>query len=454
MKKGVDLSIKSSFLRDFLLPAGDLLFGQQMIKRLEFLEEAQFWPPERIAAEQNHRLQNLVHVAYSEVPFYRDLMDSINLKPAAIKSTSDLKKIHLVTKEMLRVAYPVQVTRPTGQKTYQASTSGSTGQNFFVMEDAYTAGWYRATFLLELEWAGWSIGEPHLQTGMTLNRSLDRRLKDWLLSCHYVSAYDLSDSHLEAILQIMERKKLKHLWGYPGSLFYLARRARQLGWNQPLKSAVSWGDMLLPHYRQEIEQVFYTKVFDTYGCAEGFHVAAQCGVGTHYHTHDLDVIVEYLDDQDQPVPFGQPGHVIITRLHPGPMPLIRYKVGDIAVPKAGACTCGRSFGLLESIQGRDTDVVLTPGGNRLIVHFFTGILEHFSEIDAFQIIQEEVNSIQLNIVPLGKVEDSLNNRIISALQAKGIDDLQVHVNWVKEIPLTPAGKRRFIISHIPPERLK
>jgi len=419
-----------------------------MIKRLKFLEKAQFWSPVKIIAEQDRLLHALIHVAYNEVPFYRNLMDQKGLHPSDIKSTADLSKMPTVTKGDLRAGYPSRVTRLTGQKTYQASTSGSSGQNFYVMEDAYTAGWYRATFLLELEWAGWSIGEPHLQTGMTLTRSLDRKLKDWLMSCHYVSAYDLTDQHLESILQTMEKHKLKFLWGYPGSLYYLAKYARQKGWNLPLISAVSWGDMLFSHYRLEIEQAFHTRVFDTYGCAEGFHVASQCGVGSHYHTHDLDVIVEYLNDNDQPVSYGQAGHVVVTRLHPGPMPLIRYKVGDMAIPKNGICSCGRGFGLLESIQGRDTDVVFTPGGNRLIVHFFTGILEHFTQIDTFQIIQEDLGSIKLLIVPRRSDENLDTQKIIEALREKGIDDLRVDIELVDEIPLTRAGKRRFVISTV------
>ena len=148
--------------------------------------------------------------------------------------------------------------------------------------------------------------------------------------------------------------------------------------------------MLFPRYRTKIEEAFETTVFDTYGCSEGFHIAAQCGLEDHYHIQDLDVIVEFLDDDDQPVPPGIPGHVVVTRLHPGPMPFIRYKVGDIAEYKMGKCSCGRNFSLLKSIQGRNTDVVLTPGGNRLIVHFFTGILEHFPEIDSFQVVQDDI----------------------------------------------------------------
>lgn len=440
--------IKTKFLRNILLPIGDLAFGQRMISRLKFLEEAQYYPREEIISKQSEDLHTLIQTAYHEVPFYHDLMDEVGLKPEMIKSKDDLSKLPVVTKDMLREGFPKQTTRNTGQRAYKASTSGSTGKNFYVMEDAYTAGWYRATLMLQLEWAGWSIGEPHLQTGMTLKRSLDRRIKDKLLRCHYASAYLLDDPHLDAIMSEMAKYHIEHLWGYPGSLYYIAEYASKLGWNRPLKSVVSWGDMLFPYYRNTIENIFQTKVFDTYGCAEGFHIAGQCGVADHYHTHDLDVIVEYLDENNDPVPFGQPGNVIITRLHPGPMPLIRYQVGDIAVPKSGLCNCGRTFSLMQSIQGRDTDVVLTPNGNRLIVHFFTGILEHFPEIDSFQIIQEEINSIQLLIVIRETLSPNLNDRVISELKHKGTDELCINIQIVDEIPMTKGGKRRFLISKL------
>lgn len=439
--------IKNSIiLRNIILPIGDFAFGQNMIQRLKFLEKAQWWSRELILTYQNQGLKNLVNIAYNEVPFYRDLYDLAKISPGEINTSKDLLRLPIVTKNMLRQAYPTQVTRPTGQKTYQASTSGSTGQNFFVMEDAYTAGWYRATFLLELEWAGWMIGEPHLQTGMTLKRSLDRRLKDWLLGCHYVSAYDLSDAHLEEILQIMEKKKLKHLWGYPGSLYYLARHAQKRGWNQPLKSAVTWGDTLFLHYRESIENTFQTKVYDTYGCAEGIQIAAQCEFG-NYHLHALDTLVEFLDDEGLPVKAGEIGNIVVTRLHPGPMPLIRYAIGDLGVPSTEKnCPCGRGLPLMHAIKGRNADVVTTPSGNRLIVHFFTGVMEHFTEIDSFQVVQSSPASILVRIVPDGEKSPGLETRVINALKQKGADDLNIQVVYVDQIPLPPTGKHRFVIN--------
>jgi len=438
----------SFMLRNLVLPIGDHLFGQRMMSRLRFLEKAQWWDENRINTFQQKELSKLLKIAYLEVPFYRNLFDTANISPEKIKSTDELLQLPVINKDMLREGYPDQTTRPTGHKTYEASTSGSTGKNFFVMEDAYTAGWYRASFMLSLEWAGWQIGEPHLQTGMTLKRSFDRRLKDRMLGCHYFSSFNLDDTHLDKILEEMDLYKIKHLWGYPASLYYIAKRAIALGWSQPLISTVSWGDSLYPHYRKTIEDAFQTKTFDTYGCAEGIQIAAQCEVG-NYHLHALDAVVEFLDEAGQPVQAGEVGNIVVTRLHPGPMPLIRYAIGDLGVPGGTqTCSCGRGFPLLRSIQGRNADVVLTPSGNRLIVHFFTGILEHFPEIDSFQVEQTEVDRIIVRIVPSSEIPDSLSIRVVNALKEKGANDLQINIEFVSNIPLPPSGKHRFVISNI------
>jgi len=442
------MNIYTNLLRDYLLPVGDLFFGQRMMQRLKYLEKNQYLTSQQINAKQSLALQKLITVAYNEVPLYRNLMEARGIQPHHIQSAVDLPKIPIITKEMFRSAYPLGVTRKTGQKTYEAKTSGSTGENFVVLEDAYTAGWYRASFMLALEWSGWQIGEPHLQTGMTLTRSWDRRLKDRLLRCHYFSAYNLDDQHLDEILNEIEHHKLKYIWGYPGSLYYLAKRAQEVGWNQPLKAAVTWGDTLFPHYRNLIESVFKTKVYDTYGCAEGIQIAAQCEFG-NYHLHALDAVVEFLDDQGQPVKAGEIGNIVVTRLHPGPMPLIRYAIGDMGVPSdERSCPCGRGFPLMQSIQGRNADIITTPSGNRLIVHYFTGIMEHFSEVDSFQVVQTRTDQIIVKILPRSKPSEVLSSRIISAIKQKGAADLDILVEYVSEIPLPPTGKHRFVISQI------
>jgi phenylacetate-CoA ligase len=198
-----------------------------------------------------------------------------------------------------------------------------------------------------------------------------------------------------------------------------------------------------------MEQAFKTRVTDTYGCAEGIQIAAQCCPHDPYLVHSLDVVVEYLDEEGHAVPPGQPGNLVVTRLHPGPMPLIRYRIGDVGIGVDNRqSACGRGFELMESIQGRDTDVVITPSGNRLIVHFFTGILEHFPEIDSFQVVQEEADAMLVRIVPTTEITPDSASRIVASLQEKGAADMRIEIEPVQEIPLASTGKRRFVISKV------
>lgn len=440
------MTLKSKILKNAILPAGDVLFRQGMMKRLRFLEKSQYWNRQQIFNYQSQKLQCLLQTAFGEVPFYHELFLRQGIIPNDILSPADLTKLPVVSKNMLSYSGAIDKTRKTGQRIYESRTSGSTGKNFVVFEDSETAGQYRASFLLAQQWSGWQIGDPHLQTGMTLTRSFDRRLKDALLGCNYVSAYQLDDVHLDAILGIIDYKQLQFIWGYPGSIYHLAKRANEMGWNRPLKAVSTWGDSLYPAYRTVIENTFKCKVYDTYGCAEGFQVAAQCEYGS-YHIHALDVIVEYLDDLHQPVMEDEVGNLVITRLHPGPMPLIRYQVGDLGVSAASqTCACGREFPLMKSIQGRDADVVLTPSGNRLIVHYFTGILEHFTEIDSFQIEQDNLDHILVRILPNKEISSVMIDSIIQALKEKGANDLKIELKLVESIQLSPTGKHKFVIN--------
>ena len=93
-------------------------------------------------------------------------------------------------------------------------------------------------------------------------------------------------------------------------------------------------------------------------------------------------------------------------------------------------------------------MIITPGGNRLIVHFFTGILEHFSEVDSFQVVQETIDSIVIRIVPTKHFSPDSPGRIISTLQENGASGIRIEIELVNQIPSTPGGKRRFVISKV------
>jgi phenylacetate-CoA ligase len=267
----------------------------------------------------------------------------------------------------------------------------------------------------------------------------------------YVSAFDLSDAVLDHYLSIIDDGRLEFVMGYPGSVFFLAQRARKLGFNRRLRGIVCWGDNLYPNYRREIEKAFRCRVTDTYGCGEGIQVAAQCGEGA-YHVFMPHVIAEVVDEDGNPVPAGASGTVLLTRLDAGAMPLIRYRVGDMGrMGHATACPCMRGLETILAIDGRDTDVIFTPRGNRLIVHFFTGIFEYFPSVDTFRITQDRPKAIRVEIVPRPDFESGHWDQIKKEILEKGDPELEIEMTLVPNIPAESSNKRRFVVSTIRPK---
>jgi phenylacetate-CoA ligase len=444
------MSIGKAQFNKALMRFGDFATKQNVVNYLDFYQESQWWSREQLIVYQNNKLKELINISMTEVPFYKELYESAGIRRGENITREQLEKLPFVSKADLKRNYPNNCTRKTIWPVKEYFTSGSSGHPFAVLVDNLTMSQARALMLLRAIYSGWTIGDPVFQTGMTLKRGMLKKLKDIFLSVYYASAYDLSDVNLDKYLGVIEKRNIKFLMGYPGSILALADRAGRVGFNQKMEGIVTWGDNLYTHFRKKIEQQFGCKVTDTYGCGEGIQVAAQCPDGYgHYHIFMPHVIVEIVDDNYMAVKRGESGHILLTRLEPGAMPLIRYKVGDVGrLSSSEMCKCGRGFDILEKIEGRDSDFIHTPNGNRLIVHFFTGIFEYYPEIQQFCIYQKTLEEIEIHIVPQEDIEQRMLDRIRTEILEKGDTELRIIFKMVDQIENKKNGKRRFVISDI------
>ena len=73
------------------------------------------------------------------------------------------------------------------------------------------------------------------------------------------------------------------------------------------------------------------------------------------------IIVEFLDDSNQPVGPNEPGEVVITSIGVEGMPLLRFKTGDIVYHTDEPCTCGRNTMRLSSVIGRKNQMIKYKG---------------------------------------------------------------------------------------------
>ncbi|MDD2852252.1 MAG: AMP-binding protein [Desulfuromonadaceae bacterium] len=444
------MPIRKLFLNSSFLKIADKLSGQQVMEWHAFFDQAQWWPREKLLAYQTDKLLRLLSTAVEEVPFYRDLYAQHGIDVSLIKTINEMHKLPIVSKKDLKASYPNGCTRKTNWPVKEYFTSGSSGNPFAVMVDNQTMSQARALMLMRANYSGWQQGDAVFQTGMSLKRGVVKKIKDLVFNTYYASAFDLSDARLDYYLDIIKQKNIKYLMGYPGSMFALANRAREVDLKLNMSGVVTWGDNLYEHFRKCIEEQFQCRVTDTYGCGEGIQVAAQCPAGNNkYHIFMPHVIVEIVDDAGMPVPRGEMGNIVLTCLEPGAMPFIRYKVGDVGrMCKEESCSCGRGYDILEKIDGRDSDFIYTPNGNKLIVHFFTGLFEYYPEIDNFRVIQEDVTNLNVQLVANDMLSETLLNKIRNEILDKGDNNLKVHFQIVQKIDEIKTGKRKFVLSNI------
>jgi phenylacetate-CoA ligase len=432
-----------------VLPVADGLLGQHVSARLRELQAFQWATRREIDAYRARRLQHLVRFSHEKVPFYRERQRRAALKPSDIQSPADLPRLPIVVKQDLRESFEALQVEGYRGRTYEMKSSGSTGMQTTALVDAACNDEVFATQLLFWSWGGFAMGAPHLQTGMSVNRGAVRRLKDVIFRCTYTSAFDLTDATLARTARVIDQRGIRSLFGYASSLYVLARFYETQGLQRRMHSIFTWGDSLFPHYRDLIERVFGCPVNDCYGLGEGLQCAAQCEHHDALHEAMHGVIVEIVDRDGQPCPPGVLGRVVVTRLEPGPMPLIRYDTGDVATFVDGACACGRELQRISRIQGRATDIVTTPAGDRLIVHFFTQILEMIPEVAQFQVRQERAEAIDMLFVPGKGFHAGILDRIRREILAGCTFPLEIRFREVADIPVEASNKRRFVVSSVP-----
>ncbi len=292
-----------------------------------------------------------------------------------------------------------------------------------------------------------------LQTGITPNRKFIKGIKDKLLNTYYLQAFSHSEEDVREAFNWVKKQKDPVLAGYASSLYVLAQFAEKMGEQIRFKTAISWGDKLFPHYRRQIEKVFGTKVHETYGSAEGLMMGAQRELD-HMYLMNQNVFIEILDDQGKDVADGEMGHVVVTSLNAMAMPLIRYRIGDLAkmLPKDQyPGNCELHYPIIEKIIGRDTDLVRTPGGKMLVVHSFTGIFEHIPEISQFRITQEKLEGITIEFVPGEGYHDLLLDTIRERIEQNVKEPFHIQFIERNAIPPSASGKPQMIISKIASE---
>ena len=198
-----------------------------------------------------------------------------------------------------------------------------------------------------------------------------------------------------------------------------------------------------------MDEKLNAKVFDKYGSREFSGIAYQCAEGRNFHVQDESYVVEILIDGRQALP-GEVGELVITDLNNFSVPLIRYRIGDLALAVEQApCACGRNHSQIGMISGRTQALVLCQNGVWLPGTFFAHFFQDFQfAIQHFQIIQEVSGAFRINLIPTPRYTPEIESEIRHGLSRFTGSSTTIEFVQVKEIPMERTGKRTPVISKV------
>src|SRR5262249_21301964 len=172
----------------------------------------------------------------------------------------------------------------------------------------------------------------------------------------------MTDADLAAFAVRLKRRPPGLIFGHAHSLYLLAKFVECHGPAGIRPRGIITTAMVLHDWqRRVIEVVFACPVTNRYGCEEVSRIACECERHAGLHINSDGVYVEVLAG-GRPAADGEPGAVVVTDLVNRAMPILRYKVGDVAALTKRRCECGRGLPLMERIEGRESDYVTTELG--------------------------------------------------------------------------------------------
>ena len=422
------------------------------------LKKTQWLSQEKIISLQEYRLNRLITHAYNHVPYYRNLFNNLKLKPYDITSIKDLKKINFLSKTDVRENLFFDLFSDNHQKNnlYKISTSGSTGEPFIIYVDRAQLEFRFATTLRCLEWTGWKFGDKqvrlwHQTIGMSFIQTIKEKLDALLMRRLFIPAYEMNEKSLKHFVHKIIRYNPILIDGYAESFNFLAQYLAKN--NIPTfnpKAIMTSAQMLTDDVRNLIQSKFNCKVYDKYGSREFSGIAYECEYQTGHHIMGESYIVEIIKD-GKPAKPGEIGEVIITDLNNFSMPLIRYRIGDLAVAMDNSknCRCGRGLPRIGKIEGRTQAIIVGANKTWLPGTFFSHFFKEYDYIiRQYQVIQRKEDSIELKIIKGKQFNEKLFNEILIKLKKILGKKTEIIPFFVNEIPMLNTGKRTAVISKL------
>jgi phenylacetate-CoA ligase len=333
-------------------------------------DEFETLPRQALEALQLKRLKSTVERVYENVPFYKKVLDKAGIKPEAVKTLDDLRKLPFTYKQDMRDSYPYGLFAATMEDIVRIhASSGTTGKPTVV-------GYTRRDIDVWSELMARSFVAAGVHKGDIIHNAYGYGLFTGGLGAHYgaerlgASVIPMSGGNTRKQIMIMKDFGSSVLTCTPSYSLYLAEAAMEEGIDFKslrLRVGIFGAEPWSESMRKEIEGKLNLCAIDIYGLSEimGPGVAIECHkakCGLHiWEDHFIPEIID--PETGNPVPEGEKGELVITTITKEGIPLIRYRTRDITSITYEPCICGRTHARIARMSGRSDDMLIIRGVN-------------------------------------------------------------------------------------------
>lgn len=443
-------------LANFVYRLQDRILQRPTFAYLASLEASQWLDRADIERLQAVKLTHLLRIAAAHCPWHAERIQAADIpihEPHDV-TLEELRKLPIMTKADIRRHGDRMIWQDVPGGLYAYNTGGSTGSplSFYfgrLRQASDAAGRMRAR-----RWWGVNVGDRELflwGAPVELNKT-DRikRLRDRLINQVLLNAFEMSPAQMTAYAKVINDFKPACIYGYASSLTLLCAhvKARGIKLRLPqLKVVCTTGEPLFPHQRALLEEVFGVPVANEFGSRDGGLIAHESPTGQQLLLSE-SVILEVVNDADEPVPPGTVGEAVLTGLCSEAQPFIRYRTGDMVRLSNQACQEGRGLHVLDEIIGRTTDFVVRRDGTIMHALSVIYVLREFKSINEFKFIQHSTAFCEILVVATPHWSADDEQKLLQKMAARLGDEVEVTVRLVERIEPEASGKYRYVVSHV------
>jgi phenylacetate-CoA ligase len=206
------------------------------------------------------------------------------------------------------------------------------------------------------------------------------------------------------------------------------------------------GDTVDPRAVDDAEATFGVRPTETYPTTDVGHIAVQAPGEEGMLVNDDLMVIEAVDERDQPVPAGTASHhLLITSLHQRTLPLIRYRIDDRVIFDARPSPRYPAYSRIAEVDGRADDL-FRYGDVTVHPHAFRTALARQPDVRDYQVRQTDAGAVVRVVVDGTLAADELGDELRSRLCAAGVQDPEVAVEVVDAIERSGVGKRLLFVS--------